>query len=124
MSDFLKEAASYFAEISKELATPVTYTRKVNNKTYSVEIMATKGKTPFRTLDKFFTSRIIKSSDFIFNTEDLILNQEQTLPLERDIILEGGDKFEVLGINNEPHWTFSDPTRQRIRVHTKKIGVT
>lgn len=117
MSDFLVDGMTWLEEKRHEvLTTEVTYSR-VN---YSVTIVATIGRTRFKTLDEYGRWVKFESRDFLLLAEELILNGSVVLPEVGDIITERGVNYEVLAMPTAPHWRYSDVNRNTLRIHTKE----
>lgn len=85
---------------------------------------ATAGKTEFDVDSQGLVERI-ESHDWIFPARRLILAVGQTLPQAGDQITEPGGSthyvYEVTRFGNNPPYTFLDPGRTMLRVHTKLI---
>lgn len=92
----------------------------------TVEVNATTGRTLFLVDDGYGAQVRTESRDYLILTAELILDATQTLPQVGDQVREvvGNQTFiyEVVAPGGEPHYRYSDPYRQTLRVHTKLIG--
>lgn len=115
-SDWLQEQRTRFATKS------VTYQRGEA----SVEIAATIGRTVFQIDNGYGALERSESRDYLVLAADLVLEGAPTLPQRGDRIneIDGGQTFiyEVLAPGKEPHWRYSDPYRQTLRIHTRHVA--
>ncbi len=92
----------------------------------TVEVNATRGRTLFFIDDGYGAQIRSESRDYLILTAELILNAVPTLPQVGDQVREtdGNQSFiyEVVAPGGEPHFRYSDPYRQTLRIHTKLIG--
>lgn len=106
---------------------PVIYRRGE----YSCTWQAVQGTTTFETTDANDVSVSFESVDFIGKSDELILDEEPTAgpiePARGDRIWkrQGNStlEYEVLCLNGQPAYKYSDPERFTIRIHTKLIRV-
>lgn len=62
------------------------------------------------------------SDDFLIAAADLHLSGQPALPRAGDQIRAGGGTYEVMPLSDsQPPYQWSDPHRQRLRVHTRQI---
>jgi len=123
MPDLLKSASAWLeGKRHEHMSVPVTYSRG----DASVELMATVGRTVFEVRDDYGVLEKTESRDYLVRAEDLVPDGVQVLPERGDEIREanGGKVFvyEVMAPGKEPHWRYSDPYRQTLRIHTKFTG--
>lgn len=119
MSDLMARGAAYLAEKMAESAThSVTYSRG----SVSASILAGVGRTAFRVQEDDVWLRI-ESRDFLIDPNDIATLE---LPEEGDEITEiiGGASvvYEVMAPGGEPCWRWSGPTRDRMRIHTRRTS--
>ena len=66
-----------------------------------------------------------RTRDYLISAADLVINGALTRPQRGDEIHEviNGriQVYEVVSINGEPEWRFSDATQLTIRIHTQYI---
>lgn len=87
-------------------------------------LTAGRGRTTFENLNASGVLIRIESRDFLIATDELILAGEITLPVRGDKIRETDEagntcEYEILELNGEPAWRYSDGYRLQLRVHTK-----
>ena len=92
----------------------------------SVDLPATYGMKLLKLDDGFGGIRLEWTDmDFGISAADLVLDGEQVEPARGDLIYiqapTGVEIFEVFPFGNEPPWRWSDPHRNRYRIHTKHI---
>ncbi len=119
MSDMIAAGAKWMAgKMTGYVAHPITYQRG----DVSLSINAGVGSTPFR-VDEGGVWVRIQSRDFLVAKTDM---GELDLPAEGDLITETIDgvavEFEVMAPGGEPAWRWSGPTRDRLRIHTKRTS--
>lgn len=89
-------------------------------------LLVTIGRTEFENADEYGVIHRLESRDYLMLTADLILGDEQVLPVAGDLIKEAGDTqtyiYEVMSPLGEPPYRFSDPYRKTLRIHTKYVG--
>ena len=124
MVDLLESVSTWLEEKRVQyMSRTVSYHRGES----SVEVQATIGRTVFEIDDGTGILEKIESRDFLILVADLILAGEATLPQRGDRIKENyGDKvyvYEVLAPGKEPHYRFSDPYRNTLRIHSKQVDV-
>ena len=123
MADLLEGASAWLdAQRVKFMSRVVSYTRGKD----AVDVRATIGKSVFEVDSGYAVLERIESRDYLVPAADLVLAGQATLPLKGDRIKETQDGkvfvYEVLAPGHEPHFTFSDPYRKTLRIHTKFIG--
>ena len=125
MTDILRKASAFLEKLRHTTATsPVTY-RRGDRAVYDVP--ATIGRTEYQQDDGAGVITRAESRDFLILACDLVFDGMPALPEPGDRIEEtqGGTLFvyEVLPVGGmQPHYRYSDPYRQTLRVHTKLIG--
>ncbi len=88
-----------------------------------VELRATIGKTVFENDDGAGGIVRLESRDFLVPPSKLVLNSAVTEPERGDLVREiDGRVYEVLSDGNEPCFRYSDPYRNLLRIHTKKVS--
>lgn len=108
-------------QLMTHAATLVTYQRGQQ----SVQVPAVIGRSLLKLSDGYGNVRMEWTDrDFIFRTRDLVLDQQPIRPQPGDLIWESNSRYEVMAPAGEPHWRWSDPYRQLIRVHTKLVGTS
>ena len=123
MADLLEQATRWLDDMRKRhAARSVIYARGRE----TLEVAATVGSTTFDAQDRTGTVVRVESRDYLITTADLVLGGKPTLPERGDQIREtvGGQSFiyEVISPAGQPHYRYSDPFRQTLRIHTKYIG--
>lgn len=122
MADRLEAASAWLDSRQNEtLSRTVTYRRGIGGST--VEVLATLGKTDY-TADTG-AGVLIRSQqrDYLIKTADLVLDSVQTLPEVGDFIEDGNAAWEVRPMENQPHYRFSDPYQQMLRIHVNQIEI-
>ena len=125
MTDILRKASSFLEKLRHTTATsPVTY-RRGDRAIYDVP--ATIGRTEYQQDDGAGVITRAESRDFLILACDLVFDGMPALPEPGDQIeeVQGGALFvyEVLPVGSmQPHYRYSDPYRQTLRIHTKLIG--
>lgn len=122
MADLLEIGSQWLQSQRKLHATrTVTYRRG----TATVTVQATVGRTVFEQEDGNGAIVRMQVRDYLIDAADLVLGGQPTLPECGDRITEtvGTTQFiyEVMPLGTEPHWRYSDPYRQTLRIHTKHI---
>ncbi len=122
MVDLLEQGSNWLqAQRHLHASRTVTYQRGAE----TVDLQATIGKTVFEIDNGYGISEKTESRDFLIRTADLMLTGQQVLPQRGDRIREtqGATTFvyEVMAPGKEPHYRYSDPYRQTLRIHTKHI---
>ena len=91
----------------------------------TVSLLATIGRTTFEVDTGRGILERIESRDYLVLAKDLILDAVVVLPLAGDKIREKqGAKiyvYEVMAPGGKPHFRFSDPYRETLRIHTKLV---
>lgn len=123
MTDLLERGSRWLQQQRTEhLSHPITYVRGEE----SVELPASIGRTTFEVDNGFGVVERTESRDFLVLAEDLVLAGSATLPERGDRIRETQGTtsyvYEVLAPGKEPHWRYSDPYRQTLRIHTKHVS--
>ena len=112
----LLESASKWldAQRRENLSVSIIYHPKKGG---SSEILATLGRTLFRTENQYGITTRIESRDFLVLADDLPNDPERG-----DTIIYNGCRYEVLAPNGEPVWRWSGAYHSTRRIHTKEIG--
>jgi hypothetical protein len=119
MTNMLKTGLDYLAQQLKAHASEsVVYSRGTN----TVTLAAVLGKTVLELQDESGFAVGAATIDFIFCSQDLVLNQQMVTPLAGDRITTGRAVYEVHHIAHEGCWKYSDPFGKQIRVHVKEVG--
>lgn len=123
MANLLESGASWLADQLKTHAgTVVVYRRGADE----VTVTATISKTQFEIDDGSGVVVRFQSRDYLIHAADLVLAGIESLPEAGDHIREtqGSQVFvyEVMAPGNEPHWRYSDPFRNLLRIHTKHVA--
>ena len=130
-SNILQRGSAWLESMRHRHATTiVTYQRgTVGTGIASVEVDATIGQTTFETESDTGALVKVQSRDYLILAADLVLGDDQTLPMQGDVIREsatdGSGKvhlYEVMAPSGAPHYRYSDPFRTTLRIHTKSIG--
>ena len=91
----------------------------------SLELTAIKAQTSFEQTDEEGLTTWAESIDFLIAPDDLVLNQVQLEPQAGDQIQEliGSNLclFEVMALDGQTTWRWTDPYRTLRRVHTKQV---
>jgi len=115
--------AAYKAQRSAAGIT-VTYSRGAD----SVSLTAVVGQSSFDEVDAMGIVERIESRDYFVDVTKLILNSVTVLPGIGDSIVETVDgidyKYEVMTLDSQPAWRYSDVHRYALRIHTKQIVIT
>lgn len=122
MSDLLQTGLAWLASQLKQHASrPVTYVRGND----SAVVQATPAKTEFEQSDTHGFKTDSEIRDFLIATADLVLAGVTVLPERGDLIRDTDGQtvhvFEVVPVGNEPHWRYSDPYRNLLRIHVREI---
>lgn len=124
MTDMLQNGAAWLAaQIQRNFSQPVVYSRGAD----SVAVLATFGRKLYKLDDGEGGFRIEYSDrDFLIPAASLVLDGVAVLPRRGDLVTvtEGGvaTAYQVLAPGGEPEWQWSDPYRQMLRVHAKRVG--
>jgi hypothetical protein len=109
------------AQRHKHLTRTVAYHRG----SASVTLLATVGRKRFEQADEHGLIHQIEMGDYLVRAEDLEIEGQRTLPRPGDLIKEASEGktvvYEVLSPGGEPHFQYSDPYRQTLRIHTKYV---
>ena len=122
--DLLEGGSAWLdAQRVKFMSRVVSYTRGKD----AVAVHAMIGKSVFEVDSGFAVLERIESRDYLVPAAELVLGGETTLPARGDRIKEtdGSGKvfvYEVMAPGSEPHFSFSDPYRKTLRIHTKFVG--
>ena len=124
MGDLLDKASAFLSTMrDRHMAKQVVYRRG----TSTVDLPAMIGKTTFEIANQFGVE-LIESRDFLIAAFALVIDNNATLPADGDRIEEiiGGVVYiyEVSAPAGLAMWAWSDPYRQTVRIHTKKIEET
>ena len=123
MSDLLEQGQQWLADqLTTHAAQTVVYARDGDE----VTVPATIGKTTFEHDDGQGTIIRTQVRDYLVDTHLLELGGDTVLPKPGDQIRETeGDTvftYEVMAIAGEPCWRYSDPFRNKLRIHTKLVS--
>lgn len=84
-----------------------------------------RGRWVFRFEDEYHTTKRIETRDFLVAAEELVIGGVPVEPVIGDRIQEtvAGDRitYEVVSVNNEPCFRWSDPGRTQLRIHSLRI---
>lgn len=121
MANFLESSAEWLADTAKASSgVSVKYRRGAQ----SVTLTAVVGTMDF-SVDSDGVLIVITSRDYIVKLADLAIGGVATRPQIGDEIHEtvGGKThvYEVLPLNGQAQWRYSDAFHKRIRIHTKKV---
>ena len=122
MADLLEQASAWLGDMQhKHASRAVTYERGA----LQAEVQATIGRTVFEVDDGFGVLEKFEARDYLVRAADLVLGGGVVLPERGDRIreIEGSTThvYEVMAPGKEPPWRYSDPYRNRLRIHTKQI---
>lgn len=123
MANLFENAATWLAgQLKTHAAVDVVYVRGND----SVLVKATIGKTDFEVDDGSGVILRVQSRDFLIQAADLQFGGGAVLPVAGDRIREtqGSQTFvyEVTAPGAEPHYRFSDPFRNLLRIHSKHVA--
>lgn len=124
MTDILRNASNWLEARRHAVATSDVVYRREDR---AVAVQATIGRTEYQQDDGAGVITRAESRDFLILACDLVFDGMPALPEPGDRIEEtqGGTLFvyEVLPVGSmQPHYRYSDPYRQTLRIHTKLIG--
>lgn len=124
MSNLLQNGVSWLAgQLKTNAAAPVTYWRGGVDQGVSCPLSVTWGETRSPVIDDSGAELQLRIRDALFDAADLVLDGCPTTPQEGDKIVEtDGTVSELLRIEKEGLWRWSDPYKTRLRVHTQKVG--
>ena len=120
MANLIKDGMAWLtAQLNAHAASLVTYTRGAD----SVQVYATKGRTKFEVEDGYGTRIETEVLDFLILAADLVLAGCLVEPQRGDRIADVGSTivYEVMAPGGEQDWRYSDPYRQTLRIHTKRV---
>jgi hypothetical protein len=122
MKDLLKEASAWLDRMrGLWTSRTVEYRRGLD----SVELAATVGRTIFEKADQFGVLEQSEARDYLVLAADLVLAAAAILPERGDRIVDEGDgaerTYEVLAPGTAPPWTWADPYRRTLRIHTREV---
>ena len=113
--NIMEQAAQWLdSQLGITLSVPVIYICRDGE---SFNICATMGRTLFRAENEYGMTIRTESRDFIVSRSELPID-----PVQGDLILYDGRKYEVLAPNGEPVWRWSGSQHLVRRIHTKEIG--
>ena len=123
MTDMLQIGVDWLNDTRNDnMTTTVNYARGALN----VDISATIGRTVFEIVDEYGKARSLESKDFIIRSEDLQLGGLAVTPEPGDTITQTAGTtdyiYEVLQLEGEPHFRYSDGYMLAMRIHTKLVG--
>lgn len=89
-----------------------------------VPLLAAVGSTAFRQTDQNGIGTIQRTVDFLIDPVDLHRDGVSLTPNEGHTILRSntGETHELLPVNGEPCWRWSDHGQTQLRLHTQKIA--
>lgn len=118
-----------FLQSSLSQAAPAVFTiTRASTGQTSAAVTGWLGRTVFRQqgLSGQSAAQIVfGEDDAIIPTASYVLGGVATLPARGDrftIDRFPGVTFETMAPGNEPHWRYSDQTRELVRVHLKRVG--
>ena len=118
MVDLLKTGSDWLADQQKEFASQsVLYRRGAN----TVTIQAMPPQQRVDVADEQGAIVTSRSRDFIFLAADLVLNGLVEKPKRADRIEWGGNVYEVLPVNGDVLWEWSDHYDKQLIVHTQEV---
>lgn len=125
MASSMKSAALAANKAQRSAAgEAITYKRGVN----SVSLTAVIGTSGFDQVDAMGIVERIESRDYFIEAAKLIIDSALILPGIGDSILETVDgvtyTYEVMTLDGQPAWRYSDPYRDKLRIHTKQIVIS
>jgi len=89
-------------------------------------VPATLGQSSFQTIGPDGSIVTIRSRDFLIAAEDYDFTDGQVEPQRGDQVAltedDGDHTYELLDLPGEPSWRWSDPYRQRVRLHTREVA--
>lgn len=119
MANLLRDGANWLnSQLKEHVSEPVDY---VTPSGTLAGVLATPGQT---TVEEESSNGVVvqaKVRDYIFDADDLVQGGEFIKPDETHRIKHGGLTCQPLPIDDRACFTYSDPSRRRIRVHTKVI---
>jgi hypothetical protein len=62
-----------------------------------------------------------RNRDWLFEASSLRLDGEQVLPERGDTIEVDGKTYQVVADQGNPHWRYSDPYDQIVRLHSVEV---
>lgn len=124
MTDCLRTASTWLEARRHAVATTDVVYRREDR---AVCLRATIGRTEYQQDDGAGVITRAEERDFLIRARDLVIDGVQVLPEAGDRIeeTESGRLFvyEVLPVSSaHPHYRYSDPYRNTLRIHTKLIG--
>ncbi|MBN2377055.1 MAG: hypothetical protein JXD22_11680 [Sedimentisphaerales bacterium] len=121
MTDLLKTGSDWLGSMMKTHASQsVVYWRDVN----SVTVDATLGRTFYDDVDGNGFAVKSHTTDFIIDTDDLLLNSVKIEPEVGDLIkVTRADRVDVFEVSrlSDSCWNYSDAYAQFFRIHTRLI---
>lgn len=92
----------------------------------SIELTARVGRSFHTQTDQGGFVTRIEVRDYLLAASELVIGGSQVEPAAGDLIQEAvGDTtftYELLPIDNEREWRYSDTTRTELRIHTKRVA--
>ena len=125
MGDFLADGMAWLdAQLRAHASESVTYSRDPYD---DLEILATRGSKPMRTLTDLGPRIDFTMQDWFLAASELVIDGEPVTPRKGDRIYAVSrgmqQTYEVLSPGgDEPVWRWSDASEVTRRVHTKLIG--
>lgn len=115
MGDMIRNGLTWLgAALKAHASSPVIYKRGETGK----EVNAILGRTPYEVSDENGITMRAQAVDFLILVADLGFTPEP-----RDVIIDGGKKYEVMPLGTERCWRWSDPpVNAMLRIHTKYVG--
>jgi hypothetical protein len=126
VADLLARGMAFLAgRMKNHASSTVTYIRGE----LSVAVEATHGRTEFGLSEEQPVWQSWQSRDFIIDRADMLFDGVPFTPMRGDVIEESDGvgsvyRYEVMAPPGSDVWRFSDSYKNRIRVHTKQIGIT
>lgn len=120
MNTFSTAIGSTLAAARSLKSEPIIY----NDGDGPIPLLAAVGSTAFRQTDQSGVSTIQRTVDFLIDPLDLHRDGTSIIPDEGHVIIraETGETHELLALNGEPCWRFSDHGQTQLRLHTQKTG--
>ncbi len=124
MGNLLEAASQWLSDqLDEHASNEVLYCRG----SLTVELVAVHGRTAFELTDSSGMILSVESRDFLISSALLVLDAVRILPEVGDRIIETRQNqvhaYEVMRFGSEQHYRFCDPYGQKLRIHTKHVGV-
>jgi hypothetical protein len=118
--NLLRKASAWLARThAQSVSDSVIYSRGST----SVRVSAGIGSSNFQFTDSEGFVDHVKTRDFLIRPSELKLDYVPIDPKPGDrIVTDCGDTYEVMAVNGEPCWRWSDPFQSRFRIHASLIN--